>query len=103
MLQRGSSVTGAAQATVYMEPQPVVELNNAEAMLADQVAEEELRILAALSAQAREPPWSPHVTSSLEPQRPMRPLRHGFWSPSSEVMVPIRSRDLQQPHVPRMP
>ncbi len=39
------------QATVYMEPQPVVELNNLEAMLADQVAEEELRILAALSMQ----------------------------------------------------
>jgi len=36
---------------VYMEPQPVVELNNLEAMLADQVAEEELRILAALSMQ----------------------------------------------------
>ena len=41
------------QATVYMEPQPVVALNNAEAMLADQVAEEELRILAALSQQVR--------------------------------------------------
>ena len=44
---------GAAQATVYMEPQPVVELNNLEAMLSDQVAEEELRILAALSMQVR--------------------------------------------------
>ena len=44
-----------AQATVYMEPQPVVELNNLEAMLADQVAEEELRILAALSMQVGRP------------------------------------------------
>jgi len=48
-------VITAMQATVYMEPQPVVELNNLEAMLADQVAEEELRILAALSMQVCAP------------------------------------------------
>ena len=39
-----------AGSTIYMDPEPTVALNNAEAMLSGQEEEEEARILAALSA-----------------------------------------------------
>ena len=45
--------TSASGSTVYMEPQPVVALNNAEAMLRDQEREEEELILARLSQMVR--------------------------------------------------
>eukprot|EP00891_Asterochloris_glomerata_P003959 jgi/Astpho2/3959/e_gw1.00063.256.1_t len=52
-LPRGSVTldTSVSGNTVYMEPQPVVALNNAEALLAGQEQEEELAILADLSRQ----------------------------------------------------
>ena len=43
--------TSVSGNTVYMEPKPVVDLNNAEALLAGQEQEEELAILADLSRQ----------------------------------------------------
>ena len=54
-LPRGSVTldTSVSGNTVYMEPQPVVALNNAEALLAGQEQEEELAILAELSLQVR--------------------------------------------------
>ena len=52
-LPRGSVTlnTSVSGNTVYMEPQPVVALNNAEALLAGEEQEEELAILADLSRQ----------------------------------------------------
>ncbi len=46
----------ASGSTVYMEPEPVVTLNNAEAMLRGQEQEEEQAILAGLSQMVR-PVW----------------------------------------------
>ena len=43
----------ASRSTVYMEPEPVVGLNNAEAMLRGQEQEEEETILAGLSQMVR--------------------------------------------------
>ena len=43
--------TSVSGNTVYMEPKPVVALNNAEALLGGQEREEELAILADLSRQ----------------------------------------------------
>ena len=40
----------SAGSTIYMDPEPTVALNNAEAMLSGQEEQEEARILAALSA-----------------------------------------------------
>ena len=45
-----SSLMLSAGSTIYMDPEPTVALNNAEAMLSGQEDEEEARILAALSA-----------------------------------------------------
>jgi len=42
----------SVQSTIYMEPLPMVELNNTEAMLASAEEEEEMVILTALSRQA---------------------------------------------------
>ena len=55
-LPRGSVTldTSVSGNTVYMEPKPVVALNNAEALLAGQEQEEELAILAELSRQVSE-------------------------------------------------
>ena len=48
----------AVQSTIYMEPAPMVELNNTEAMLSSAEEEEEMTILAALSRQVQPPPFA---------------------------------------------
>ncbi|KAA6418330.1 MAG: 2 family [Trebouxia sp. A1-2] len=74
----------ASKSTVYMEPEPVVTLNNAEAMLRGQEQEEEQAILAGLSQMAR-----PVKTSTLNLQRLLKAVtaldiataraRHAAW------------------------
>ena len=49
-----SLATSATGSTVYMEPEPIVALNNAEAMLRAQEREEEESILAGLSRMVEE-------------------------------------------------
>ena len=49
------SLHPTVQSTIYMEPAPMVELNNTEAMLSSAEEEEEMSILAALSRQAQLP------------------------------------------------
>ena len=50
-IKLGSSRSGA---TVYMQPQPLVELNNTYSQLADMVVEAERKVLAQLSQQVAE-------------------------------------------------
>lgn len=56
------------QSTIYMEPLPMVELNNTEAMLASAEEEEEMVILTALSRQARPHPHHcyAHLSAIIE-------------------------------------
>ena len=49
-----SLAVSASGSTIYMEPEPVVALNNAEAMLRAQEQEEEESILAELSGMVKE-------------------------------------------------